>query len=201
MKYLLVALFVAYSCSDEIPFTQKNHEIIKSDIAANYKNNKQVFQSLAKELESFKVLRAINFRYGVNGSDGIDIYCDSLGRAAEGYSFVITKLTDLRLQKILVQEGITEATISDIQQRFKLINCNSFYTYKQLNAVTGRTYIHIEFKFNEWNGSDYYYYKLFDKKMEPGMVEFFNRKNALLGTMRNTGDVLDSNAVWYLPTD
>ena len=33
------------------------------------------------------------------------------------------------------------------------------------------------------------------------MVNFFERTKVVMGQIKNTGAILDSNAVWYLPTD
>jgi hypothetical protein len=108
MKYLpIVFIFIVSSCSDEqSSFTQKNHEVIKSEIAANYYKNKQIFDSLAKEVASFKIIRAVEFKSGHNGLSGISIYCDSIDRNAKGYSFVIQSLDDSSLQTVLTKEGI-----------------------------------------------------------------------------------------------
>ena len=67
--------------------------------------------------------------------------------------------------------------------------------------MTATPYVHIEFKYNDWNGANFYFYKLFDKKMESDMVNFFDRTKVVMGQIKSTGAVLDSNAVWYLPTD
>lgn len=202
MKYLLIfIIFISFSCSDKSSFTQKDHEVIKSEIATNYKKNKEIFQSLAKEVASFKILRAIQFKYGHSGLDGINVYCDSIGRNPEGYSFEIQKLYDSRLKKVLDQEGITKATLENIKQRLDQINCNSFFTLRQTSSLTGTPYVHIEFEYNDWNGANFYFYKLFDKKIESGMVNFFDRTKVVMGQIKSTGAVLDSNAVWYLPTD
>lgn len=201
MKYLLIALtFLTISCSESSSFIQKDHEVIKTEISANYEKNKQAFQSLAKEVAAFKILRSIQFKYGRSGSDGINVYCDSIDRNGEGYSFVIKDLNDSRLQKVLYQEGITKATIENIRQRLDQINCNSFFTLRQTSDA-GIPFIHIEFEYNEWNGANFYFYKLFDHKMEPDMVNFFNRQRVVMGQIKSTGGVLDSNAVWYLTTD
>jgi hypothetical protein len=202
MKYLLTALiFITFSCSDRSSFTQKEHDIIKSEIATNYEKNKQVFQSLAKEVASFKILRAIQFKYGHNGTDGINIYCDSIDRNAKGYSFVVQNLDDSRFQKVLDQEGITHEKIKNIKQQLDQINCNSFFTLRQTSNMTATPYIHVEFEYNDWNGANFYFYKLFDKKMEPDMVNSFDRTKVIMGQINSTGAVLDTNAVWYLPTD
>lgn len=202
MKYLLIALiFITFSCSDKSSFTQKNHEVIKLKIAANYEKNKQVFQSLAKELASLKILRGIQFKYGRYGSDGINIYCDSIDRNAKGYSFVIQNFDDSRLQKVLDQEGLTQTNIKHIKQRLAQINCNSFSTLRQTSSITATPYVHIEFEYNDWNGANFYFYKLFDKKMESEMVNSFDRTKVIMGQIKSTGAVLDSNAVWYLSTD
>lgn len=202
MKYFFTALLLfTFSCSDKSSFTQKEHEVIKSEIATNYKKNKKLFQSLAKEVASFKILRAIQFKYGHYGTDGINVYCDSIGRNGKGYSFVIQNLDDSRLKKVLGQEGITQTAIKNIKQHLDQINCNSFFTLRQPSIMTGTSYIHIEFEYNDWNGANFYFYKLFDKKMEPDMVNWFDRTKVIMGQINSTGAVLDTNAVWYLPTD
>lgn len=203
MKYLLIVLtFLTFSCTDEkSSFTEKNHEIIKKEIAANYERNKQAFQSLAKKVSAFKVLRGVQFKYGYYGSSGINVYCDSIDQNGEGYSFIIHDLNNSRLQKVLTQEGITKATLQNIKQQLDQVNCNSFLTLRAPNIYTGTSYIHVEFKFNDWNGANFYFYKLFDHKMEQDMVDFFDRAGVVMGQIKSTGAVLDSNAVWYLPTD
>jgi hypothetical protein len=203
MKYLLIALtFLAFSCWNErSSFIQKDHEVIKTEMRVNYEKNKQAFQSLAKEVAAFKILRSIQFKYGRSGLDGIKIYCDSIDRNGEGYAFVIQDLKDSRLQKVLNEEGITKATIESIKQRLDQVNCNSFYTLRQSDINTGTPYVHVEFEYNDWNGANFYFYKLFDHKMEPEMVNFFDRAKIVMGQIKSTGGVLDSNAVWYLPTD
>jgi hypothetical protein len=201
MKYLLIAvIFLIFSCSDESSFTEKDHEIIKTEIAANYEKNKQVFQSLAKEVSAFKILRNIQFKYGRSGLDGIKVYCDSIDRNGEGYAFVIQHLNDPRLQNVLNQEGIAKATIENIKRRLDQINCNSFFSLRQTTDA-GTPFIHVEFEYNDWNGVNFYFYKLFDHKTEPEMVNFFDRTKVVMGPIKSTGGVLDSNAVWYLPTD
>lgn len=202
MKYLLTALiFITFSCSDKGSFTKKDHEVIKLEIATNYKKNKQVFQSLAKEVASFKILRAIQFKYGHNGTDGINVYCDSISRKGKGYSFVIQNLDDVRFQKVLDQEGITQTKIKNIKQQLDQINCNSFFTLLQTSNMIATPYVHAEFEYNDWNGANFYFYKLFDKKMETDMVNSFDRTKVVMGQIKSTGAVLDTNAVWYLPTD
>jgi hypothetical protein len=202
MKYLLIALtLLSFSCSDRSSFFQKDHDQIKSEITANYEKNKQTFQALAKEVAAFKILRAIQFKYGRTGSEGIDVYCDSIDRNTEGKSFIVQDLNDSRLQKVLGEEGISKATLENIKQRLDQMNCNSFFTLRAPNINTGTSYIHVEFKYNDWNGANFYFYKLFDKKMESDMVNFFDRERVVMGQIKSTGGVLDSNAVWYLPTD
>jgi hypothetical protein len=170
-------------------------------MSANYKKNKQTFQSIAKEVTAFKILRSIQFEYGRSGLDGIKIYCDSLDRNGEGYAFVIQDLKDSRLQKVLNEERITKTTIESIKQRLDQLNCNSFYTQRQPDINTGTPYVHVEFEYNDWNGANFYFYKLFDRKMEPDMVNFFDRTRVVMGQIKGTGGILDSNAVWYLTTD
>jgi hypothetical protein len=203
MKYLPILItFIGFSCTNETSsFTQKSHEVIKSEIVANYQQNRQIFQSLANEVSTFKILRAIQFKYGRNGSDGINVYCDSIYRNGKGYSFVISNPDDLRLQKVLDKEGITKVTIESIKQRLGQINCSSFFSVRQSDINAGTSYIHVEFKYNDWNGANFYFYKLFDKKMESKMIDFFDRRSVVMGQINSTGEILDSNAVWYLPTD
>ncbi|MDB5204986.1 MAG: hypothetical protein JWR72_61, partial [Flavisolibacter sp.] len=186
MKYLLIALtFLTFSCSDESSsFIQKDHEVIKTEISVNYEKNKQAFQSLAKEVAAFKILRSIQFKYGRSGLDGINIYCDSIDRNGEGYAFMIQNLNDSRLQKVLNQEGATKTTIENIKQRLDQIKCNSFSTLRQSGMNTGTPYVHVEFEYNDWNGANFYFYKLFDRKMEPDMINFFDRARVVLGQIK-----------------
>jgi hypothetical protein len=202
MRYLLIVLtFIIVSCSDKSFFTTKSHEEIRSEIASNYEKNKEAFQSLAKEVAAFKILRAIQFKYGRSGFDGINVYCDGIDRNAKGYSFVVQDLNSSQLRKVLDKEGITKTTLENIGRRLDQLNCNSFFTLRQPNINTGTPYIHVELKYNDWNGANFYFYKLFDKKMEPDMVNFFDRTNVVMGQIKSTGGVLDTNAVWYLPSD
>jgi len=117
------------------------------------------------------------------------------------YSFVALTLKDEKIQEVLKQEGISPISIDNLKKSLDLIKCHSFFSLSTSNIETGTPYIHIEFKYDDWNGADFYFYKLFDKKIERNMVNFFNRSDIKMGNLTGTGGILDSNAVWYFLTD
>jgi hypothetical protein len=93
--------------------------------------------------------------------------------------------------------------IEDIKKQLDQIGCNSFFSLKTINVETGTPYIHIEFQYKEWNGINFYFYKLFNKSMEPSMVEFFESNLTKIneGRWKSKGGILDSNAIWYYKND
>jgi len=199
---IIIMALLLFSCSEEkSSLTYKEHEVIREEIAANYQKNQAVFQSLTSQVASFKILRTIKFKYGHFGKDGIYVYCDSIDRNLNGQSFAIHELSDRRFGKVLQQEGIPVSIIEDIKRQLDQINCNSFSTVRTINVTTGTPYMHTEIQYDDWNGANFYFYILFDKKLEPDMIQFFDRRETQMGALKGIGGVLDSNAVWYLPYD
>lgn len=195
-------LFLLLGCSEnQSAFTEKDHAVIKAEIVSNYYRNKQAFQSLASEVASFKRLRAVQFKYGRFGTDGIIVYFDSIDRDSNGRSFAIQNLNDPQSEAKLNDEGVSASFIESVKKRLDSLHCNGFFTLRAPNSNTGTSYIHTAFKYDSWNGANFYYYKVFDKKIEPDMIKFFDRKNVNVGSLKDTGGILDSNAVWYLKYD
>lgn len=202
---LILFIFLTIGCNeDKQIYTVKDHSNLKADIPFNYQNNQDVFQALAKEVSSFKLIRSMEFLGGKGMIGPIRVYCATIGRDS-GYTIGVNQikdpLSDSGLQAVLRKEGISQSAITTIKRRLDQVNCNSFFSFQTVNINTGTPYIHIEFRYNDWDGVHRYYYKLFDKKLEQDMVRFFDRKNTQLGNYYNLGTVLDTNAVWLMPTD
>ena len=203
-NYILLILFILTGCGDSTSiFPIKDHKELKNIMVHNFKDNGKEFQSLATQLSNFKILRAINFQSGINGNGGIEVYFDSLERNSNGKTYIIQDLTDSNFLLDLQKEGISLSRIKNIKSRLNQLGCNSFFTFSTINPETGTSYIHTELRFTTWNGINFYYYKLFDKPLEPSMVEFFktNMVNINEGEWQNKGGILDSNAIWYYKND
>ena len=198
----IILTFLLGSCSEPpSAFEQKSHDVLKRDLVMNYQHHGNSFQALASELASLKQVSSIRFKYGHLGTEGIAFWFNSTGSDAVDRTLVVPSLNDSRLPRTLQQEGLTVTYIKSLQSRLASLHCCGFYRLETININTGTPYIHIELQYDGWNGANFYCYKLFDKKMEPDMVDFFDRQHVKMGSLSGTGGVLDSNAVWYIRLD
>lgn len=205
MKYILIFLLTfLIGCENNTPpFPVKEHNNLKKELVENYNAHRLMMQSVASKVSKFKVIRAINFMNNNGTGYNIQVYCDSLNRNSEGKTFNIKDLNDPQLVLVLKEEGITLQELQALKGELDQFNCNSFFTFQARNIETGEDYIHIEFRYNTWNGVNFYYYKLFDKKLDPSMIAFFksNLVDMNEGVWKGKGDIIDSNAIWYYYND
>lgn len=200
MRFLaIIFLLFLLSCNEKpSPFPIQEHEQLKIELVSNYKSNEQLLQEVAKQVSHFKVIRSIEFMNGRVGKE-IEVYCDSIDRSSNGRSFTIKKISDPKLIAVLKEEGITLGEMETLKSKLDKLNCNSFFSMEQVDINTGEMYIQVELRYNAWNGINFYYYKLFDKALNPSMLSFFKTHlvNVDEGEWKNQGGILDSNAIWY----
>ena len=155
---LIISIFLL-ACNDVKDFPIKEHDDLKKDLVENFNQNRELFNQVSLAVSRYQIIRSINFEKGRQFTNNIETYTAPLNGSTAGNTINIATLADSKVKKILNEEEITFKEIKSLKKQLDILNCNSFYSFEELNIVTKEKYIQTIFSYNTWNGINFYYYK------------------------------------------
>ena len=201
MKVVLtICCLTLIACNGNKTFPIKDHSELKQELVENYNHNTSLFQKVSLTVSNFKTIRGINFEKERESKHKIEIYCAPLDINSTGTTINVKSLASSKLDQILEEENITLQELNDLKADLDQLNCNSFYSFEELNIATNEKYIQTILRYNAWNGINYYYYKIYNRRIPSNMLNYYesNLTNLNEGVRRPKGGIIDSNAIWYV---
>lgn len=182
---VLVTLICLYSCRTNEKDTLENFNALKVNVKNNYIKNKAIFSEI-KPCLKLKQIRVIEFKKENYVSIEYRLNETSQWQKTEG--FINTQV----INSLLLREGLSEAFLLELQDKFKVINANRIWILDLFNRLDGTISHGMEIRYVTEVNDLHFFYKVFEKPLGLIPREFYS-----LQIIDSIGGILDDDVIYY----